>query len=295
MLNKLPGQKGTISPELYDMFKKVETECNRKLKFSGVPRRDFIGRTEWQEDCILVEISSNLSAPMAEYIAAHELGHVLQFVRGCVIASGRLDEVGSVTIATMISDLILDPLADTFAIEHGLPMASYFESWLESESVLEILRHPRNGRRYGKNWPKVWEGISRARVCRRLGLEPPNPNKDYWTMYVALDLAKITQRARNLKLSVEKDVLKSVKKIRLLSDVINDLIDIGSANELEESAEKAQRILTYFKADPGHIFIHRPLTNEFLVEGQWQVQSYKDENEEEATWKNLLSSLDFSD
>jgi hypothetical protein len=279
---RLPGQEASISPELEELLRQSEAECKRTIEFSGVPREHFIGRTEWRNTDILVEIQRDLTAPMAEYVAAHELCHVLQLARCCAIASGRRDEPGAVTIATQITDLVLDPLADSMAVGYGIAMAPGFEAWLESERLMDSLKRPRNGRRYGTNWQKIWEALTEARVCQTLGLQPPKPTRDFWTLHVALDLGRVALRASNLGLSTGVEVLESIKKIALLSKVATDLMEIGAASDIGESAPKLVAILDYFEAHPGHILVNRPSTSEYLIEGQWQAGlSQSDEEKDE--------------
>jgi len=269
---RLPGQRVNMSLGLQRLLNQAEAECKKKIRFSGITREGFIGRTEWDDNEVLVEVEQTLNATIAEYIAAHELGHVLQLCRRCAIASGRLDEPGAVTIATMVTDFVLDPLTDSIAIGFGIPVAAGFQTWLESESLLDVLKRPRDGRRYGTNWKKVWKTLTEVRVCRALGLKAPNPPKDFWTLYIALDLGKIQQRATNLGLNVGAEILESIKKIPLLLKVVSDLVDIGAACSISESANKLVQILNYFKAEPGHIVINKPLTDEFLKKGQWEVR-----------------------
>lgn len=272
MKTKLPGQRINISPELEKLARQAEEECKRKIEFSGTPMTNFIGRTEWRTSDILIEVQSNLTGDMAEYIAAHELGHVLQLARGCAIASGRIDEPGAVEIANNITDFVFDPMADTIASEYGLPIAPCFQSWIESTQIIGILQHPRRGRIYGDDWHRAWEGMTEARVRKQLGLVLAKPNRDFWTIYVTLDLAKLSSRATNLGLDIGKDILERIKKVRLLAKTVGDLVEIGSASSIDESTAKIQAVLDYFEAEPGHICINRPLTNELLIEGKWQQQ-----------------------
>jgi hypothetical protein len=269
---RLPGQESDISLELEKMARQAEDECNRKIELSGSSMTSFLGRVEWRENDILIEIESGLAGNIAEYIAAHELGHVLQFARGCAIAGGREDEPEAVQIATSITDFVFDPMADTIASEYGISMASGFKAWIESTHIIDALEHPKRGRIYGNDWYRAWEVMTEARVRKRLGLTPPKLPRDFWTIYVALDFAKLSIRATNLGLGIGKDILERVKRVRLLSAIIDDLVDIGSASSVNQSVAKLQSVLDYFKAEPGHIYIHRPLTNEVFIEGKWQQE-----------------------
>jgi hypothetical protein len=267
---RLPGQKNDISPELESLARQAEKECERKIEFSGLPMKNFVGRAEWRSDDILVEVDASLTGDIAEYVAAHELGHVLQLARGCSIASGREDEPGAAQIGTNITDFVCDPMADTFASGYGVPMARGFRSWIESTGIFDVLQHPRRGRIYGTDWHRAWEGMTEARVRKQLGLMLPKPTRDFWAIYVALDLAKLSVRATNLGLGIGEDILEGVKKVRLLAAIISDLVDIGFANSIDEKVTKSQAVLDYFKAEPGHIYINRPITNEVLIDGRWR-------------------------
>lgn len=270
MKTRLPGQKTDISPELESLARQAEDECKREIVLSGSPMKGFLGGAEWRDNDVLVEIDARLPGTIAEYVAAHEFGHVLQLARRWAIAGGRIDEPGALQIAANITDFVCDPMADTLASEHGVPMAAGFQRWLESTGILEVLQHPRRGRIFDTKWHRAWEGMTEARVRRKLGLTAPKPTRDFWTIYVTLDLAKLSVRAMNLGLVMGKEILEMVKRVQLLSDVIADLVDIGYAKSESESVAKLQRVLDYFTAEPGHIYINRPVSHRVLVEGRWR-------------------------
>ena len=272
MGNKLPDQSSIMSPELQRLLKQAKHECKRSILFSDTPRRGYLGRTEWRDDDILVEIESDLSTSMAEYITAHELCHVLQLARGCAIASGRPDEPGAVTIASKITDFVMDPLADSMSLGFGINMAPSFKTWLDSEHFLDIMKKRKNGRRYGTNWQIIWEALTATRVCRQLGLQPPKPPKEFYTLYVSLDIGKLVQRASNLGLSIGTEILEGTKNVTKLARVVQGLISISTAKNIEESTIKLLQILDYFDTPSGHIVINKPFTGEFLIEGNWQAR-----------------------
>jgi hypothetical protein len=112
--------------------------------------------------------------------------------------------------------------------------------------------------------------MTKARVCKQLGLVQPKPSRDFWTIYVALDLAKLSSRAMNLGLGIADDILNNLKRVRLLTKIVNDLLEIGAASSIEESTTKIKTVLDYFRAEPGHIYIHKPLKKTLLMDGKWK-------------------------
>ena len=272
---KLPGQTVSISPELQKLLEQARAECRKKIKFAAIlPKEGFEGRFNWRKTDVLIEMNPNLIPTMAEYIAAHELCHVLQLARGCAIAAGRPDQPLTVTIATDITSLIYDASADSIATLAGLKMASGFDTYLKSKGLLEELNKVSNGRRYGTNWARIWEWIKAEFVARRAGVEAPRvPMRELWTLDLALKWANVVQRASNLALPVEFEIRESILKLPVVSEVLNDLLNIGALNNssnVEESINKLVSILEYIKVPPGHIFIAKPLTDEIFVEGQWR-------------------------
>lgn len=280
---RLPDQKVNISPRLQRLFNQARTECNRDIKFAVVSPKDreqFVGRIEWRDADILIEMQENLDNPMAEYIAAHELCHALQLARGYPIAAGRVDEPGAVYIAVHITDFVFDLSADAMAVESGFLMASNFERWLKSTRILEVVRKPKNGRRYGANWAKIWERLEEARLCRKLGLKSPRPPREFWTLWVAFDFANIIQRASNFGLTIGLEIQENIRRLPLLSRVVDDILNMGAPGRIcniEESVSRLVSIFGYIKTPPGHIYIYNPLTDEIYIEGHWQPRPKRDD------------------
>lgn len=295
-LERLPGQKVNISPRLQRLFNQARTECNRNIKFGVVSpeqQEQFEGRIEWRDNDILIEMKDTFDNPMAEYIAAHELCHALQLARGYPITAGRVDEPGAVAIATHITDFAFDSPADAMALEFGFPMASGFERWLKSTGILQILKKPKNGRRYGNKWIRVWETLEETTICHKLRLKLPKPPREFWTLWVAFDFANIIQRASNFGLAIGHQIREDIKRLPLLSNVVNDLLNIGAPSGIcgvEESLSKLIRIFGYIKPLPGHIFIHKPLTDEFYIKGSWQPRP-KGENATTKLLKELIPKV----
>jgi hypothetical protein len=262
---------------LRNLFSQARAECGKDITLVTIQAGgEFEGRTEWRDENILIGIKDGLDNDTVEYVAAHELCHALQLVRGFPIASGRVDEPGSVAIATRITDLVYDSSADAMAVQFELPMASSFEGWLRSTRLLEVLKRPRNGRRYGTNWIKVWEKLKETRVCRQLGLKLPSPPKEFWTLWVAFDFANTIQRALNFGLTIGVEMRGELGRLPLVSKVVNDLLTVvspGGIVGIEESLSRLVGILDYIMAAAGHIYIHRPLTDEIYVEGKWKSRS----------------------
>lgn len=280
-LDRLPGQRVNISPILRQLFNQAQAECNRSIKFVGMPSEaDFVGRIEWRDTDILIEIRDTLDNQMAEYIAAHELCHALQLARGYPIVGGRVDEPEAVAIATLVTDFVFDSSVDSMAIEFGFLMAPIFEKWLRSTNFLEAMNKPKNGRRYGDNWIKIWEKLEEARICRSLGLKLPRIPRDFWTLYMAFEIANIIQRSLNFGLSVGLEIRESIRQLTLLSRVVDDLLNIGTlrgTSDNEETVSKLVGIFNYIKAVPGHIYIHKPLTDEIYIGGDWRPRRKQDE------------------
>lgn len=272
---RLPGQTVSISPELQKLLERARAECKRKIKFAAIlPGEGFEGRFDWRKADVLIEMNPNLIPTMAEYVAAHELCHVLQVTRGCAVASGRLDERLAVAIATDITSLVLDASADSIATLAGFKMASGFDAYLKSKGLLEELNKVGNGRRYGTNWARIWEWIKADFVAQRIGVEAPRvPMRELWTLDLALKWASVVQRASNLALPIEFEIRDSILKLPVVAEVLNDLLSIGALNNspnVEESVNKLVSILEYIKVPPGHIFVFRPLTDEIFIEGRWR-------------------------
>ncbi len=273
---RLPGQKVNISASLQRLLNQAKTESNRRIVFGAISpkqQEEFEGRTVWRDTDILIEMKDSFDNQMAEYIAAHELCHALQLSRGYPVAAGRADELGAVAIATRISDFVYDSWADTMAVEFGFPMASQFQRWLESTVLLDALKGPKNGRRYGAKWPKIWERLQAVRVCNQLGLKVPKPPKEFWTLCVALDLANIVQRAENFGLKLGWQIRKDIRRLSLLAKVTDDLLNIKGAGpicDIEESVSKFVSIFAYVETTPGHIFIYKPLIDKTYIHGHWE-------------------------
>lgn len=171
---RLPGQTTDISPRLRDFLERVRIECKADVIFMTIaPNKGFDGRVTWDDARIHIEIGKDLDNALAEYIAAHELGHTLQLARGFPIAAARPDDPEAVAIATDIADLVLDSGADTRAVEAGFPMSKAFDSYVRSSKLPEVLARPANGRRFGSDWVRMWEKLRELRVCRGLGLKLP--------------------------------------------------------------------------------------------------------------------------
>lgn len=275
MGTRLPGQSTDISPELQKLLERARAECKRGIKFTAIsPEEGFEGRFDWRKTDVLIEMNPCLIPATAEYVAAHELCHVLQLARGCAIAAGRTDEPLAVAIATDITSLVLDASADSIATLAGFSMAPGFDAYLKSRGLLEELNKTGDGRRYGSNWAKIWEWIEAEFVARRQGVKPPRvPTRELRTLDHALKLANVAQRASNLALPVRFEIRESILKLPVVSKVVSALLSIGALNSssnVEESVYKLVSILDYITAQTGHIFISKPLTDEIFVEGQWQ-------------------------
>lgn len=270
MIRKLPGQSVKISTELGSLLTKAQSEIKREITFSGTPLKNFIGRVECREIDVLIEISSNLTPQMAEYVAGHELGHVLQLARGCAIVSGRTDEPRATIMATAITDFVTDPLADTLASQAGLPMARCYETWINSTGFLSIFDNEVSIEKYSDDWHSVWKTMTSNKVDPEIELDAGIADKNYWTMYISLDIAKLIVRAENLGLSLGNTLLRKSVKIDLLNRTIKDIIKIGCAKNINQAALKIDRILDYFEGEPGHLFLNKPLTKEFIVNGRWK-------------------------
>jgi hypothetical protein len=154
----LPGQSEEISNRLRLLLKRVKTECAKEISFKIGPQESgFEGQAEWSDDRIIIELKPGLGSSMAEYIVAHEPGHVLQFIRGYAIAGGRTDEPEAIEIATGISDFVFDAIADSFANQYGFPISSGFDNYYRSNNLLGALNNVADGRHFGTQWERLWE------------------------------------------------------------------------------------------------------------------------------------------
>lgn len=282
MAISLPGQNVNISPKLEGLLSQTRAECNKDIQIAAIlPGEGFEGRIVWRETDVLIEIREGLDNLTAEYVAAHEFCHALQLARGHPIASGRLYEPEAVMIATHITDLVCDSSAEAMAVEFGFPMASGFEDWLKSSGLLDILKEPQNGRRYGTDWARIWDRLKRTRVDRQLGNKIPELPKEFWTLLIALQLANIIHRASSFGLEIGLAIRGDIQRLPLLSRVVEELLNICEPSAMcpvEESLSKLVSIFHYIKAPTDHIFINRPLTGEFYIDGCWQPTPQKADN-----------------
>lgn len=289
-LKRLPGQKVNTSRRLRRLFNQAQSECNKNISFAiapSEPQGHFEGRIEWRDHDVLIEIRGTFDSQMAEYIAAHELCHAIQFARGHPIASGNVYLSGAVSIAIHISDFLFDSSADAMAVQWGFAMASGFEHWLKSTGILKVLKEPKNGRCYGDKWIRIWKYIEETTICHKLGLKLPRTPRDLWTLWVASELANIIQRASNFGLTIGCQVREDIKRLPLLSRVVDDLLKIGTPSgicSVEESLSKLIKIFDYFKPLPGHILINRPLTDEIYKDGRWQQRPKRDDTTGSPVW-----------
>ena len=273
-VKKLPGQSQEISSNLKLLLERANAECSRNIRLMiGPAESDCEGSTEWTDSEIIIRLQSGQDAALAEYIAAHELGHVFQYIRGYAIAAGRTDEPEAVTIAMEISDFVMDALADSLAQSYGFPIEAGFSRYYRSSDMLDILDIPADGRHFGTHWERVWDKLTEIRVCRRLGNKMPKLPREYGTIIFTLSLANIIKRANNLDPELGPEIMARIAKQRLLATVINDLLGIDKRfkyDDIEVCVSKLGAIFDYFKLQPGHIQLYKPLTDEILAEGHWQ-------------------------
>jgi hypothetical protein len=204
---------------------------------------------------------------MAEYIAAHELGHAIQFARGYPILVGNAYRPATTTIAKRISNFLLDSSADAIAVQYGFPMAPSFERYLELKEVRGIVNNLKNGGSQGDNWARIWEYIEETIISEALQNKLSRIPRDLNTLLVASTFANIVQRASNLGLTIGYQVLNDIKRFPLLSRVIDDLLNIGTPSgicSIGELLSKLKRVFDYLKPKPGQLSIYKPLTDQIL-------------------------------
>jgi len=273
---KVGRKKTASSTNLDQLLKQAHLEANRPIVIQKVsPNKSvgFLGQVSWGKNDILIKIKNNLDAEMNDYIMAHELSHAIQYSRGFPIAVGKINEPLAIKLAILISDFILDSAADTISINNGFNPTVYFEKWFRSTGQLEQFDRPIKPEGFGLDWERVWKTIEQRPLNTKLESHNAFLTRDFWTMYIALDVARDMRRAKNLGLKEIFDHMARDLNPPMLSRVVNDLLniykDFGDFGPTE-CRNQLINVLDYFNGRQCRsLFIYKPLTNEFYKDGNW--------------------------
>jgi hypothetical protein len=195
-------------------------------------------------------------------------------MRGYAFAGGKADDPAAISIATKMTNFVFDSMADSIANQNGFPMAPGFEKYYRSSSILDTVKHPVDCRHFGTNWERIWKYLEETRHCRVLQIKLPNIPREYRTMMDALSFANILKRAHNLDLKIGLEIKNALSKQRILSKVVDDLMDIDAknkTNDIDSCISELNNLFEYFQLQPGQIQITKPLTGENLVDDHWQT------------------------
>jgi hypothetical protein len=110
-------------------------------------------------------------------------------------------------------------------------------------------------------------------------------------MMGALSFANIIKRSNNLDLKIGLKIKRALSKQRIVSKVIDDLMDIDAKNinnDIDSCISELNNIFEYFQLQPGHIQITKPLTGENLVNGHWQTVP---KDEDSGILEQILKSI----
>ena len=292
--SKLPGQQVGTSSVLKHLYEQAKNECNRDIYIQSTPielREDFIGQIQWRDHDVLVQMDESLEPKIAEYIAAHELGHVIQFARGYPKLLGN---AATSKIVRRISDFLLDTSADSIAIQYGFPIAPGFEYYFEPNPILSIIHNIKDRRKQGNKWERIWAFAQETIECEVLCKKMPNTPRDLQTLWSALGIADIIQRSSNLGISLGNQILDSIETSSILHSVIIDLLNINlpsGACSSEGTLTKCNKIIDYLKAKQDYLSIYRPLTGEFYINDRWQ-QIPKQEKTTKFHIQNLFKDIE---
>lgn len=275
---KLPGQKEDVSPELETAINKFQNRYKMKLEFVMNKERvgDYWSCMGLENGKTRIELPDGVSSEAMEYFTGHELGHCYQIKRGLKVVKGYKRVPAAENIARKLSDFVTDPLADRISESFGIKMRRYFDKLMRSEIPLESIKHPQRGRRWGSDWPRLWEKLEEITLAYRLGVKEPKLPREYWTATAALDFANVISRARNLESPFGDELFDAIGEnngLKILKRVVDDILSVGYLESFKEKRVeiiKYQAIMDYLKVEPGFMVIINPKSGRFLMDGHWR-------------------------
>ena len=267
---KLPGQHLPMSQLLQDYLNLASKESKKTIRFSVSTKEGYEGYCEHKSDTedVIIGIDEHLDNSMAEYIAAHEIGHAIQYARGYPIISAGVLDLPSIEIATLITNLVLDSQTDLMASHFGFPMDVQYGIWLDSNRIPAFGPH-----RFSGNWPRIWRKLDKIRLCYLLGNKIPPLPFEYYELGAILEIGNIIQRANNLGLVIADEFRNNIKIPKFVK-VVDDLLSLNSGGKVcsvRTSLSRLLRICKYLKLELSRtMVINRPFTDRIYVLGKWQ-------------------------